>query len=88
MDNGATPGDAFVEAVAQRTSELVLAGLQPQQADRQEWFTVAQAAARYGVSEDTIRNAIKNGKLRRHTRGERSISLHADDLDRYFGATR
>jgi excisionase family DNA binding protein len=59
---------------------------QPVQTERQEWFTAKQAAVYCGVSEHALRSAIKSGRLRKHTRGERSIALHRDDLDRWMGA--
>lgn len=65
-----------------------LAALQSAQSERPEWYSVKQAAAEYRVSEDTIRNALKVGALHKHTRGQRSVALHRDDLDRYFGAER
>jgi excisionase family DNA binding protein len=80
-------GNAF-EALAQRVAELVLAGSpQPAPAERQEWYSVKQAAVYCGVTEDAIRAAVKSGALRAHRRGQRSIALHRDDLDRWMGAT-
>jgi excisionase family DNA binding protein len=59
---------------------------QPVRAERQEWYSVKQAAVYCGVTEDAIRSAIKSDALRAHRRGERSLALHRDDLDRWMGA--
>jgi hypothetical protein len=83
-------GDAFVEALAQRVSELVLAQMpkQPLQTEPRQWFGVKAAAAYCGVSEWALRAAIKSDQLPRHQRGERSIALRREDLDRWMGQGR
>jgi len=74
---------AAMPALVTRLETLVE---QAQRSERQEWFTVAQAASYCGVTQQAIRAALKNEQLRKHTRGERSIALHVDDLDAWMGA--
>jgi excisionase family DNA binding protein len=80
--------EAFLEALAQRVAELVLAGMPEQWSDEpQQWFTVKQAAAYCGVSEDAIRSALKpGGRLHEHktTRGVRSVVLRRAVLDAWM----
>lgn len=74
-----------LEPLAQRVSELVLAGMpQPVQGERQEWFTPKQAAIHCGVTEEAVRNAIKANHLRAYRRGQKSLALHIDDLNSYM----
>jgi hypothetical protein len=85
-DNSDDPGEIFLAALAERVAERLKPVLErPTQAERQEWFDVKGAATFCGVSDDSIRNAVKTGALRKHTRGERSVALHRDDLDRWMG---
>jgi excisionase family DNA binding protein len=86
-NNPDDPGELFLAAIADRVAERLKPVLErPTQAERQQWFDVKGAAVYCGVSDDALRNAVKNGALRRHIRGERSVALHRDDLDRWMGS--
>ena len=50
----------------------------------QEWFTVAEVAAKENCSEKTIRNYIKLGFLTANRRGPRNIFIHIDDYDAMY----
>jgi excisionase family DNA binding protein len=85
-NNPDDPGELFLAAIADRVVERLKPVLeQPAQAERQQWFDVKGAAKFCGVSDQSVRNAVKTGVLRKHTRGERSVALHRDDLDRWMG---
>ena len=76
-----SPGDAFVEALARRTAELVVEQQpKPEQTERQMLFSIKEAANLWPVTEDAIRAALKTGRLPRHKRGTR-IVLAREDLD-------
>jgi hypothetical protein len=80
------PGEVFLAALADRVAERLKPMLErPAQAERQEWFDIRGAAKFCGVSDDSIRNAVKTKALRKHTRGKRSIALHRADLERWMG---
>lgn len=52
-------------------------------ATQTEWLTVAEAAARAGVSPTTVQRAVANGQLRSYRTGHRRARFHAPDVDRW-----
>jgi excisionase family DNA binding protein len=73
---------AALPALVDRLEALVG---QAQQAEQQRYFNVKQAAEYTGLSEDTLRSAIKTGVLPVHKRGDRSLVLYREELDAYMG---
>ena len=49
-----------------------------------EWLSMQQAASIYGVSVDTLRRRIREGKLPASRFGVRLIRVRAVDLDRLY----
>jgi excisionase family DNA binding protein len=49
-----------------------------------EYLTVREAAEYRGVSEKTIRNYIKQGRLEAERFGPKLLFIHPDSLDRLF----
>lgn len=49
-----------------------------------EWVSLRQAAALHGVSVDTLRRRIREGRLPAYRFGERLIKVRIEDLDRLF----
>lgn len=50
---------------------------------RRRWMSVPQAAEHTGLSENTIRAAIRAGELRALKAGSRNYKILPDDLDRW-----
>jgi excisionase family DNA binding protein len=49
-----------------------------------EWLSLQQAASIYGVSVDTLRRRIREGKLPASRFGVRLIRVRAEDVDRLY----
>jgi excisionase family DNA binding protein len=49
-----------------------------------EWLSLQQAALMYGVSVDSLRRRISDGKLPASRFGVRLIRVRAEDLDRLY----
>ena len=49
-----------------------------------EWLSLQQSASIYGVSVDTLRRRIREGKLAASRFGVRLIRVRAEDLDRLY----
>ncbi len=49
-----------------------------------EWLSMQQAASIYGVSVDTLRRRIREGKLPASRFGVRLIRVRAEDLERLY----
>ena len=49
-----------------------------------EWLSLQQAAARYGVSVDTLRRRIAEGRLPASRFGVRLIRVRVEDLERLY----
>jgi excisionase family DNA binding protein len=49
-----------------------------------EWLSLQQAASIYGVSVDTLRRRIADGKLPASRFGVRLIRVRAEDLERLY----
>jgi excisionase family DNA binding protein len=49
-----------------------------------EWLSLQQAASIYGVSVDTLRRRIREGKLPASRFGVRLIRVRAENLDRLY----
>jgi excisionase family DNA binding protein len=76
-----------LSGLVRRAVREELAQQQVQAQARQSWYTAKEAAVYAGVSEESIRAAIKTGALRAHKRGERSVALRREDLDDWLGAS-
>jgi len=50
----------------------------------QEWYTVAEVAAKEQCCTKTIRTYIKLGYLKASRRGPRNIFIHVDDYDAMY----
>lgn len=57
---------------------------QPWKPPAPEWLSLQQAALMYGVSVDTLRRRISDGKLPASRFGIRLIRVRAEDLDRLY----
>ena len=49
-----------------------------------EWVSLQQAAALHGVSVDTLRRRIREGRLPAYRFGDRLIKVRIEDLDNLF----
>jgi excisionase family DNA binding protein len=50
----------------------------------EKWLTLSEAATSTGLSEKTIRRAIRRGKLRRAENGVRRVLIAATELARWM----
>jgi excisionase family DNA binding protein len=88
MVNGnQSPIDPLVEAIAQRTAELLRRDLG---LESKRLMSVAEAAKYLDRSLHSIRHLIAKGELPKVQRGDNRVFLDRQDLDRWieFGKTR
>lgn len=50
-----------------------------------QWLTPAQAAEYTGLAEGTLRNAVSEGRIRRHGEHGHALRFRREDLDAYLG---
>jgi excisionase family DNA binding protein len=87
MNGNQNPIDPLVEAIAQRTAELLRRDLG---LESKRLMSVAEAAKYLDRSPHAIRHLIAKGELPKVQRGDNRVFLDRQDLDQWieFGKTR
>lgn len=74
---------SFVDEIAQRAAEIVLAELATVEQDSDAWMTVSSASEYVGVTKTVIYDAVASGRLEAGRAG-RSIRIKRSEVDAWL----